>query len=645
MKKFLAILPALFIAYISNAQPYNKYIIQFTDKNNSPYSLSNPSGYLSGKAVARRTKYNIAVDSTDLPVNAAYIQTVLAQGNITLLVQSRWLNDILVYTTDQAALNAVNALPFVKKTQAVGFLTGGANGPAGGKFRLESEKIPVASFRQGTTGNTLDYASSYNQVHIHLGEFLHNKGYTGQGMTIAIIDAGFFHYKTLAAFDSVRLNNRVLGEKDFVAFDNSVNEDDTHGMECFSTIAANIPGVMVGTAPSAAFWLLRSENTASEYPIEEHNWVTAAEYADSAGADLITSSLGYNQFDGPAFNHTYADFYQNSTMVTKGAAFAAKKGLIVTNSAGNEGSSSWKYLIFPADADSVCAVGAVNASGTIASFSSYGYPGKVKPNIVSVGAGTIVFGTGGAPVSGSGTSFSNPNINGLIACLWQAFPQYNNMAILDAVYRSSDRYQNPDNRYGFGIPNMQTAYLFLKKKQNDSLYGNNWLFAVPNPFTDSIQVTLIGQINGPVKLALYDDNGKEAAVINLTTESEEVYNTSFTNLANLPGGNYTVTYTDGTTTKSITLVKKGIQLNDWLEAVPVPFTNQLTVYLKAPETGTAFVRLTDANGKVIVSQQVNVVQNTTYNISFNNVAALAKAVYFIQYKGPGQKKTIKVFKG
>lgn len=645
MKIFLPILLLSFFASYTNAQQYNKYIIQFTDKNNSPYSFDRPSDYLSAKAIARRTKYSIALDSTDLPVNPVYIQTVLAQGNITLLVQSRWLNDILVYTTDQAALDAINALPFVKKAQAEGFFASNSNGPERNKFLDEVNFTQAPVGTQGNTGDTFNYASSYNQVHIHLGEFLHNKGYMGQGITIAVLDAGFFHYKTLTAFDSIRLNNQVLGEKDFVTYDNSVNEDDAHGMECLSTIAANLPGIMVGTAPKASFWLLRSENAATEYPVEEHNWVAAAEYADSAGADMISSSLGYNQFDDPSFNHAYADLYKNTTMVSKGAALAAKKGLIVTNSAGNEGNNSWKYLIFPADADSVCAVGAVDNNGNIASFSSYGYPGKLKPSIVSVGSGTTVFSTVGQPVAGYGTSFSNPNINGLIACLWQAFPGYNNTTVLDAVYKSADRYTNPDNHYGYGIPNMKTAYRILKKKQNDELYGSEWLFATPNPFADTIHVKFIGQVDGPATLTLVDDAGNIIATINLTTEAEEIYDTVFTGLGSLLGGNYKVTYTDNANTRSVTLTKNGVRLSDWLQAVPVPFTNQLTVYVKAPETGQAFIRLVDAGGKIIQSQQLNVSQNSVYQVSFGNVGALARAVYFIQYRGPKQKKTIKVFKG
>jgi subtilisin family serine protease len=451
----------LFLSSVKLFAQYPKWIIQFTDKNNSPYSLNQPIAYLSQKAIDRRTKQQIPIDSSDLPVNSSYIQQVLAKGNVTYLSQAKWMNQILIYCTDNATIDAINQLPFVKKTQAIGLLVSTHKEE---KPKEPIQKLNKSSFTNTTTGDTLDYGNSYNQVHIHDGEFLHNKGFTGDGITIAILDGGFYHYKELGAFDSIRLQNRLLGINDFVDYDNSVDEDDAHGMYCLSTIAANIPGVMVGTAPNASFWLLRTENVSSEYPIEEHNWAAAAAFVDSAGADMISSSLGYYYFDDPSFNHSYNDFYANNTTVSIAAEMAAKKGMIVTNSAGNEGSKTWKYLVFPADADSICAVGAVNNDSVIASFSSYGYPGKIKPNVVSVGAGTVIMGTNNVPVTGNGTSFSNPNINGLIACLWQAFPEFNNMTILNAVYESADKFTNPDNRLWIWNTEYEKSIYYFKEK-------------------------------------------------------------------------------------------------------------------------------------------------------------------------------------
>jgi subtilisin family serine protease len=617
----------------------SKWVIQFTDKKNSPYTINNPSQFLSQKAIDRRTKYHIAIDNTDLPVNPSYVGQVVAKG-ATFLNQSKWLNQVLIYCTDIAIIHSIKTLPFVKSTVAADLRAPSAREKIDEKIQpIKPSLFAVAA----EMGDTLNYGASSDQVHIHHGEFLHNKGYSGNGITIAILDAGFYHYKELKAFDSIRLNKQVLVEKDFVDYDNSVDEDNEHGMYCLSTIGANVPGTMIGTGLHAKFLLLRSEDATSEKLIEEQNWIAAAEFADSAGADMLSSSLGYFYFDDPSFDHSYADIYANSTFVSKGAEMAANKGMIVTNSAGNEGSSEWHYIIFPADADSVCTVGAISVDSSIASFSSYGYPGKIKPDIVSVGLNTTIWGTNNEPVTGSGTSFSNPNINGLIACLWEAFPTYNNMAILNAVYQSANRYNNPDNRFGYGIPDMHKAYLLLKEKQNKELYGNDWLFVNPDTFTNIIHIKLIGQIDGNAKLFLNDANGNIIKIISLATEQQEVYDTSFTTLDNLPPGNYFIKYSDNISSRTIMITKKTLLLHDWFVATAVPFSVTLSVYLKAPESGKVFIRLVDASGRFIEKKELNIVQNYLYTINFSSAASVARGVYFIQYTGT-QKRTIKVVK-
>ncbi len=509
------------------SQQYPKYVVVFKNKNNTPYHLNKPRVYLSKKAVDRRTRYSIAIDSSDFPVNPSYITQVLQQGSVSYLSQSKWLNQILIFTKSNAAVTAIKKLSFVKSVNPVGPASTTGK-PVTDKFKEKTEPLNASALKpEKIAANHYDYGNSYSQVHIHKGEFLHNKGFTGKGIVIAIIDAGFYHYKTTKAFDSARAHHQFLGERDFVDFDSSVNEDYDHGELCLSTIAANVPGVMVGTAPDASFWLLRSENVNSEFPIEEHNWAAAAEFADSAGADMITSSLGYNQFDDSQFNHTYNDFYKNSTMISKAATFAAKKGIIVTNSAGNEGSDSWKYLIFPADDDSVCAVAATDVSGVIASFSSYGYPGKIKPNIASVGSGTTLYSSTGL-TSGSGTSFSNPNINGLIACLWQAFPEFNNMTILKAVYRSADRYKTPDNRYGYGIPNMQRAYNILNNMRIADSLKNQSIIAVNINSKKQNSDKLAGNIDYATKNKPLNQNKKSAEPLYAYAKTDDEYiNSSF----------------------------------------------------------------------------------------------------------------------
>lgn len=652
MKKILFFI--IFFAFVTNANAqYPKLIVQFKNKaGGSGNTFANPSGYLSAKAVQRRTKYNIAIDSIDIPVSKQYTNTVIAQGPVTLLSRSKWLNQILIQCTDATTINKIMALPFVRSVQAIGNRVQQSQTHT----RFIETTAPLSSSNINRNMNTtasdaFDYGNSYGQIHLHEGEFLHNKGFRGETITIAVLDAGFYNYTTNKAFDSVRNAGQILGVRDFVAFDNSVIEDDTHGMHCASIMASNIPGQLVGSSPKASYWFLRSENVVGEYPIEEHNWVVAAEFADSVGADMISSSLGYFTFDDASFDHNYSQFYGNKTMVSIGASTAAKKGLIVMNSAGNEGQSAWKYLGFPADSDSVCAVGAVDVNKNIAGFSSYGYPGKVKPNVASVGAGTIIASTVGTPVSGNGTSYSNPNMAGLVACLWQAFPQYNNMKILDALYKSADHYTAPTDRVGFGIPNMKTAYRFLKHDQNVALYGPDWLFVTPAIFTNIINVKLIGQIDGAAKLELINAQGIIIGTHNLTTELEEVYDDIFLNLDNLPGGTYTIKYTDANKTRSINVTKTGsvvTNLPDWFMAgennIAGIFRNHLQVYLQAPETAKATIRLIDAKGSIIESIEQNLTQNSIYNLNFNNSIRLAKGVYFIEFKNAARHRTIRVVK-
>ena len=461
MKLTLTLLAAFAITTAS-AQ-YTRHIVEFRDKKGTTGTIANPAAYLSAKAMERRTKQNIAIDSTDLPISKAYIDSIASVPNVTILNQSKWLNQILIRTTDPNALTKINSFPFVKARTAIAPRLRTNDDPVSRTKELEQDEFPVdASRQQGNMDVQLDYGNSGNQIRIHKGEYLHNLGFTGTAITMAILDAGFLNYKTNTALDSVRLQGRVLGEWDYVANHASVNEDNAHGANCFSIIASNRPGQIVGSAPHAKFWLLRTEDVGSEYPVEEQNWIAAAEFSDSAGVDMISSSLGYADFDDASFNHLYAQRDGNTSMITRAADLAAKKGIIVMNSAGNYGTlaTDFKYVICPADGDSVVTVGAVDVNGNIASFSSWGPngAGKLKPNIVSVGQGTVYANTSGVVVAGNGTSYSNPNMAGLIACFWEAFPELNNMQLIDAVQKSSNRYTNPDMRYGYGIPDFRKAF-------------------------------------------------------------------------------------------------------------------------------------------------------------------------------------------
>lgn len=468
MKKIIL---ALFIALVagnteSHAQ-FSRYIVRLKDKGTNPYSLSNPSQYLTARSIQRRTRYGLVIDSTDLPITPRYIDSIRLAGAVTILNTSKWLNQVAIQTTDAAALIKISSFPFVISTGPIAARPGQGERPVNKQLDAPTTGITQDPSPSIITADYYNYGQSYGQVHLHNGEFLHNRGFRGQGMQMAVLDAGFYHYLSLPTFDSIRNNNQVLGTWDFVAGNASVDEDHTHGMNCLSTIAANMPGVFMGTAPKASFYLYRTEDAATEYPIEEQNWIAGMERADSLGVDITSTSLGYFNFDNPVFDYTYANMDGNTTMSARGADLAAKKGMLLVLAAGNEGGSAWHYIITPSDADSVMAVGAVSTTGVVGGFSSYGpsSDGQVKPSVAAVGVNAVIASPStGLPTFGSGTSFACPNMAGLTTCLWQAFPEINNMGIITTMQQAATKANNPDNRVGYGIPDMKKAFVMLIKQ-------------------------------------------------------------------------------------------------------------------------------------------------------------------------------------
>ena len=537
----------LWLLSIPCKSQFSRYLIELTDKKGTPFNISTPEFYLSPESLERRKLYSISMDSTDLPITPSYLDSIKKSGKVEILSSSKWLNMVLIKTTDPIALNKISQFPFVKRRNPIG------NRPAVAVQR----KTPDIVFETNTPleGNkilntTLNYGRSGQQITIHEGEFLHNAGYTGNGVKIAVFDAGFFKYQNIAAFDSIRLNDKIKLSRDFVENTNSVNEDDAHGMYCLSILAANTPGTMIGSAPQASYYLFRTEDVASEFPVEEFYWVAAAEMADSLGIKLISSSLGYSTFDDPSLNYTYSMMNGKSTIVSKGASLAVKKGMIVMNSAGNEGNKPWKYIIAPADTEDVLAVGAVNSMKQVASFSSYGptSDNRVKPDIASVGWNTFVISTNGLLAQGNGTSFSNPNIAGLVACLWQAFPEFNNLEIMDAVRKSSNRFNNPDTRTGYGIPNMRIAFGLLEKERNKrkaiAILKDERLKVYPNPFGEKMTLLYHEKTSGTLKLKLINLEGKTLRNWSFSTIGGEYQYFQLDGLTALRQGEYLLRFED-----------------------------------------------------------------------------------------------------
>ncbi len=534
---FLNIL--LLVSLVGKSQDY--YWVAFTDKNNSQFSLSNPEEYLSEGALKRRAKQNIAIDSFDLPVNAPYIQQVLNLG-AEYVHSSKWLNGVTVNAeTDSFRVLALQ-LPFVKQVQLTK--------PAG------EQKSAVDKFRElelpddSLSIDTSFYGLSVYQVAQLNGQYLHKQNYRGQNMQIAVLDGGFYEVNNYPAFDSLRTENRILGAKDFVNPKVDFYRTHYHGMSVLSCMAGNVPGKLVGTAPDASYWLIRSEDTSSEYLIEEDNWVAAAEFADSVGADIINSSLGYFEFDDEQMNHTYAEMDGRTTRAAIGANIAASRGMLVFCSAGNEGNDEWKYIITPSDADGAIAVGAVDYLAEPASFTSFGpaADGDVKPNVAALGRSTYLQKIDGSFGYSNGTSFSAPVMAGMGACLWQANPAASALQVKHAIEQSASLYPASDSLTGYGIPDMKIADKILKSFWDTLKEEKNVWLVYPNPAVDHIYVQRSDpNENELVKLSFFTIDGRLILNQQKTPTSKIV----ISNLQALPAGLLILKIESETTTETV----------------------------------------------------------------------------------------------
>lgn len=468
----------------------DKYYIQFTDKDNSPYSIDNPSEFLTQRALDRRNNQGITVSENDIPVNQSYIQGVADIG-VDILNPTRWLNGVTVYTEDPGLIELIEALPYVSGSVKFNYSKNFNNS------KFKSVKIDSPDLNSSTKNNSsissLDYGLSYEQIEQLNGIPLHDAGFQGEGMVIAVLDAGFTGALTHPVLEYLWDNNRILGSKDFVYIGGSVFNDSEHGKMVLSCMGANLPGEMVGTAPEAEYWLLRSEESPHENVIEEYNWMSAAEFADSVGADIINSSLGYIDFDNPIFDHPHSAMNGDCTVVTRAADIAASKGILVVNSAGNSGSSSsFPWIGAPADGDSVLTIGAVRLNGQRASFSSIGptADGRIKPTVMACGQGaTIATGTSNISTSGSGTSFSSPILAGMSACLWQSHPEMTMMEIYESIRESGSLVNDPNDLMGWGIPNFNSADSILTAISPPSSI-TEFVKVSPNPFVRKLNVTV-----------------------------------------------------------------------------------------------------------------------------------------------------------
>jgi subtilisin family serine protease len=533
----------------------DKYYVQFTDKNNSPYSVEEPEEFLSQRALDRRDKQNIDIDEYDIPVNPQYIAGVKGTG-ATILWPTKWLNGVTIYTKNSAVLDAIEDLPYVVSVFSV---NDGAPVNEKDFFRNESlgEENKPEFLTKKQTATEFSYGWAEFQIDQINGIPLHNQGYQGQGMVIAVLDAGFSGTEEHDVFDSLWANNQILGVRDYVNIGGDVYTESQHGKSVLSLMGANKPGVMVGTAPKATYWLLRSEDVKSENIIEEYNWVSAAEYADSVGADIINSSLSYGDFDDPQWNHSYDDLDGNTAPATIGADIATAKGMLVCNSAGNSGNSGFPWNRAPADADSVFSVGAVDNEGMRASFSSHGptVDGRIKPAIMAMGQGTTVAeGTSGV-TWGSGTSYSSPIIAGMSACLWQANPYMTVMEIQQAIKESGSRSDEPDNYMGWGIADYEKANWILTTIDTPFAGQGQIVRVLPNPFTDYLRFGVIEENTGILDISIMSASG--TVIYKRSVKTSGFAGEKFTiNLPGLASGLYLARISSGSSVQVERLVRQ-----------------------------------------------------------------------------------------
>lgn len=475
MKNILLVILTITLHFQAFSQ--NQYLVLFKDKANSTYSVSRPKEFLSDRSIKRRTNQNIAVTERDLPPNLSYLAEIAKTG-AKVLYKSRWINGALIQT-DALTLDKILKLTFVRGLEGKGDIRN--------TRQSTDNQVFITKDKFGNEGIS-DNGLSQTQLAMLGADKMHQKGFHGEGMLIGVLDSGFLNANQLSFFKDLFSEKRVIGTWDFVNNEVNVYNDHNHGTNVLSCMAAFEDSRIVGTAYKANYLLLTTEDVSSETKREEANWLFGAEMADSVGVDVINTSLGYNLFDNAAQNYKYSDMNGDRALATRAADWAAQTGILVVASAGNEGTSAWKYVGTPADADSIIAVGAVSSNRVIASFSSYGpsADGRIKPELSAQGAGTVIGNTNSSVGTSNGTSFSSPLMAGFVASFWQAFPKLTNMQVREYLIRSASQYENPNDRVGYGIPNFDKAYEIaeLESLIAELKKTGKEVAVFPNPFSD-----------------------------------------------------------------------------------------------------------------------------------------------------------------
>jgi len=527
----------LLLCFSAIAQNPNCYRITFSDKNNSPYSVNRPEEFLSQRAIEKRVRFNIPVIEQDLPVNPQYIEAILnlSSEQSQIISKSKWDNSVVIFYPETENCHSIiaemiNNLSFVVDTLPVAYYEISKKN----KTPIY-EKLPSNMVSSSSTCD-YDYGNSVDNINLHNGELLHKAGFCGEGMLICVFDGGWKGFDTISYFKPLYEKGQIWGTRDLVTKVNNVYTRTDHGTYCTSQLASTIEGKMVGAAPKANYFFIRSEDPWTEQLIEEDFWAFAAELADSIGTDVVSSSVGYTTFDYDWQNlYTSADNNGTASIASRAATTLTEKGVIVVNAAGNQGLFPWRYLVRPADAFNILAVGAVTKNGLSATFSSYGpsSDGRVKPDVAALGEKLwSVTGKGKIVNTGGATSGATPIIAGLSACLWQALPQYSSLEIKQLIRKYGDMANNPDDRTGYGIPNFYQCYIDHYTEIQENKIPEVSVY--PNPTTGDLRI-----MNYDLRIEhieIYDVFGRKVFSNHLITSSFNY----IINISYLPKGIYII---------------------------------------------------------------------------------------------------------
>lgn len=476
--------------------------VYFKDKPNKAAFYASPTSELSQKSLDRRARYGIALNDQDAPIEPSYIQNV---QNLGFVVKdySKWMNGVAVNATS-AQIAILQQQPYVQMVERF------IKHPSGGKMTPEKMANKFDEFNKSVL-TEFNYGSGLAQINQVNLRPLHVAGYTGAGVTIAVIDTGFPRVNTGSAYSRIRNNGQIKGGYNFINKSNDIYNTsmNNHGSYCLGVIAGYISNQYVGSAPDADFYLYASEDGANEIPEELIYWTEAAEEADRKGVDVISTSLGYYDFDDTRYNLLYEDMNGTTSFIARTAQIAVEKGIFVLAAAGNEALNPWHYIITPADNEKVFTVGGVTSTGASSSFSSYGpnAAGQVKPDASARGTNTAMAYNNSATTS-SGTSFATPLAAGGVACLIQAMPNRPLAEIRELLRQKSSIYPNTTPQLGYGILNFGNTYATMGT-DNTTKMGQLKIF--PNPVVNTFSIDTHEKI---ISIELYDVLGRKIQQLN-----------------------------------------------------------------------------------------------------------------------------------